>query len=134
MAHEPAQQARRVEANEPDMQISRIRLSDKTVTPSPTARRAQARLVVRARSAAVAADEGEARDRQADAALIGIVDGTVEVAPGGLMHEQPGLRVDHAFGVERFQHALEPLAERVQAHERQNTLDELRQGSFAYGG
>ena len=36
---------------EPDMQISRIRLSDKTVTPSPTARRAQARLVVRARNA-----------------------------------------------------------------------------------
>ena len=33
------------------MQISRIRLSDKTVTPSPTAHRAQARLGVRARSA-----------------------------------------------------------------------------------
>jgi hypothetical protein len=45
MAHEPAQKARRVEAN-----------------------------------AAVAADEGEAGDRQAYAALIGIVDGTCEMA------------------------------------------------------
>ena len=36
---------------EPDMQISRIRLSDKTVTPSPTARCAHARSGVRARSA-----------------------------------------------------------------------------------
>ena len=89
MAHEPAQQARRIEAH-----------------------------------AAVAADEGKARDRKADAALIGVVDGTVEVAPEDLMHEQPGLRVDHAFGVERFQHALEPLAERMQAHERQNALDQ----------
>ena len=33
---------------EPDMQISRIRLSDKTGMPSPTARRAQAQLGVRA--------------------------------------------------------------------------------------
>ena len=36
---------------EPDMQISRIRLSDKNFTPSPTTRRAQARSGVRARSA-----------------------------------------------------------------------------------
>src|SRR5947199_10216043 len=36
---------------EPDMQISRIRLSDKNFTPSPTTRRAQAGIGVRARSA-----------------------------------------------------------------------------------
>ena len=36
---------------EPDMRISRIRLSDKDFTPSPTARRAQACIGVRARSA-----------------------------------------------------------------------------------
>jgi hypothetical protein len=52
MAHEPAQQARGVEAH-----------------------------------AAVTADKGETRDRQADAARVGVVDGTVEVAPEGLVHE-----------------------------------------------
>ena len=46
---------------EPDMQIARIRLSDKTFTPSPTARRAQADTGVRAQSARKGAREDRSR-------------------------------------------------------------------------
>ena len=46
---------------EPDMQIARIRLSDKTFTPSPTARRVQADTGVRAQSARKGAREDRSR-------------------------------------------------------------------------
>ena len=40
------------------------------------------------------------------------------------MGEEPGIGVDHALGVERFEHATQPLAERMQPHERQKALDQ----------
>ena len=46
------------------------------------------------------------------------------------MGEQPGVGIDHAFGVERFEHALEPLAEGMQAHVGQKALD---QAAVAFG-
>src|SRR5208282_5803438 len=74
--------------------------------------------------AAIAPLEAEARDRKADAAFLRLVDGAVEIAPERLVRKQPGVGVDHALGIERFEHAPQPLPESVHAHERHETLDE----------
>ena len=74
--------------------------------------------------AAIGVREGKARDGEPDAAFLGVVDGAVEIAPERLVGQQPGVGIDHAVGVERFEHAAQPLAEGVHAHERQEALDQ----------
>ena len=61
--------------------------------------------------------ERKTRDGQRAAVLLGLLDGAVEIAPESIAAEQPGFRIEHAFGIERFKHALEPALERLHANE-----------------
>ncbi len=60
----------------------------------------------------------------ADTAVLGLSDGAVEIAPERVGAEETGLGIDHAVGLERFQHARELALECLQAHERQHLLDQ----------
>jgi hypothetical protein len=62
--------------------------------------------------------EGKARHRQRLAALAGLADRLVEVAPERLAREQAGIGIEHSVGLERSEHALEPRLEGVQAYQR----------------
>ena len=57
--------------------------------------------------------------RQRAAAILGLPHRAIEIAPEGGATEQAGVGIKDAFGLERFQHPLEPRFERLQAHERQ---------------
>ena len=47
--------------------------------------------------------EREARDRERAAAVLGLLNGAVEVAPERRASKQAGVGIEHAFGLERFQ-------------------------------
>src|SRR5215813_3189415 len=70
--------------------------------------------------------EGEACNRKRAAGLLALLHGAPEVAPEGLRGEQTRVRIDDALALERFQNACELGLERLQAHERKDTLDEAR--------
>src|SRR5439155_1753475 len=78
-------------------------------------------------NAGTAADfllEGEAGDRQAAAAVTGVLHGTVEVAPERGTRAQAGFRIRAALAVERFEHPLEMALKRLQANHRQYPFDQ----------
>ena len=64
------------------------------------------------------------------AAILRLLNGAVEVAPERRAGEQPGVGIDHAFGLERFQRALEARLERLQPHERQHAVDQAHRIAF----
>ena len=101
-----------------ELSASRQAKSTWRIEPGDEPRRVEAEL------RSVAALERKPRDRKADAALFRFADGAVEIAPERVVGEKPGFGIDHALGVERFEHAAQPFAERVHAHIRQKAFDQ----------
>ena len=69
--------------------------------------------------------ERKACDRQAAAALLGLVDGAGKVALEGFRREQAGPGVDQAIGVDGFQRAAQMRFEGMLADQRQRRRDHL---------
>ena len=103
------------------IELSASRQAKSTWRTSRATSRAASRLERRSALA-----ERKPRDRKPDAAFFRFADGAVEIAPERVVGEKPGIGIDHALGVERDQHAAQPLPERVHAHIGQEAFGEPR--------